>query len=284
MITHAPITSKTSPGDAALAITGRDYLSWSQINSFRGCPRAFAFKYVEKAEPAFVSTALLFGGAIHSAIQHHHEVRFTGETATLDDLVEAYRLAWHERVQELGDVPVRYGAGETADTLLAMARGLLECFLDSELASPAGELIAIEEKLRGTIADDLPDVLAIIDLGYVADDGLHVVDYKTSRSKWSDAKVNESSEQLKLYRALAKELVDPDTPVHLHFGVLVKTKTPQAQQMDVAPAKGEGTEALASAIRPVWRAMQLGIDFAAPSAMGCGGCPFKKMCPAYAVG
>ena len=281
MITHAPVTTNTSPGDAALAITGRDYLSWSQINSFRGCPRAFAFKYVEKAEPAFVSSALLLGSAIHSAIQHHHEARFTGETSSLDDLVEAYRVAYHERAQDLGAIPVRYGAGENADKLLAMARGLLECFLDSELANPPGELIAIEEKLRGTIADDLPDVLAIIDLGYVADDGLHVVDYKTSRSKWSTAKVSESSEQLRLYRALARRLIDDDTPVRLSFGVLVKTKTPTAQQL-VVPDSSLPETSLADTIRPVWRAMQLGVDFAAPSAMGCGGCAFRGMCPAHA--
>lgn len=286
MISHTrvPGTSTAtveSPGSVAESITGRNYLSWSQINSFRGCPMAFTFKYVRGEAPAFTSSNLLFGSAIHSAIQHYFERRLEGEASAIDDLVEAYRVGWHERMGGLGDVPVRYGKGEDAEKLLSVARGLLEAFLASPMADPPGDVVAIEEHLSGSVADDLPDLLAILDLAYLNDDGLHVTDFKTSRSKWSNAKVNESSEQLRLYRELARRLVDTDTPVHLHFGVLVKTKTPSAQQLDVPDASLPETS-LADAIRPVWRAITLGIDFPSPSAMGCSGCAFKNRCPAHA--
>ena len=272
--------SVTIPGNLAESITGRSYLSWSQINSFRNCPMSFSFKYVRGEKPSFTSSNLLFGGAIHSALQFYFERRLEGDTTSIDELVEAYRVAWHQRIEEQGDMPVRYGKGEDAEKLSSVARGLLEVFMASPLAEPAGDVIAIEERLSGSVGTDIPDLLAIVDLAYMDDDGLHVLDFKTSRSKWSDAKVNESGEQLRLYRELARRLVDDGTPVHLHFGVLVKTKTPSAQQLDVPEAALSDTD-IADAIRPVWKAITLGIDYPSPSAMGCSGCPFKNRCPAH---
>jgi hypothetical protein len=149
------------------------------------------------------------------------------------------------------------------------------------LAGPAGNVVAIEETLTGSLSADLPDLLAIVDLIWSDDAGLHVLDFKTSRSKWSDAKVSEGAEQLLLYRALASKLAETDTAVHLHYGILVKTKTPSMQLLDVT-AEGNPGEHLAGAIRPVWRAMQLGVDFANPSMTGCSGCSFKDRCPAHA--
>ncbi len=59
-----PPDGAATPNDQAEATTGRRYLSWSHVNSFRSCPRAFAFKYEEGVTPAFVSSNLLFGDAI----------------------------------------------------------------------------------------------------------------------------------------------------------------------------------------------------------------------------
>ena len=269
-----------SPTQLAEAITGRPYLSWSQINSFRSCPRAFTFKYVEGAEPAFVSSNLLFGSAIHTAIQAHFEQMIQGRTLPLDDLVEAFRLAWQQRQSEQPDVPVRFGNNEDLQSLTEAARNLLRCFLGSPLAQPAGHVVAIEEKLTGSLAGDLPAMLAIVDLIWQDTDGTHLVDFKTSRSKWGEAKVNESSAQLQLYKALAGDLAD--SQIHLHFGVLVKTKSPSTQFLD-SPSAGADVEPLAKVVRPVWRAMQLGVDYANPSALGCSGCPYRDRCSAVSA-
>ena len=275
----APVQADVRPSELAEAITGRRYLSWSQINSFRSCPRAFTFKYVENIAPAFISSSLLFGGAIHSAIQTWFEHRFEGADVSVDDLVESYRVAWRERLEEQGGVPVRYGKGEDADSLAQKARDMLEAFVASPLAEPAGDLVAVEERLSGSIADDLPDLLAIVDLIWSDDDGLHVMDFKTSRSKWTDVKVAEASHQLRLYARLARSLAERDVDVHLHFGVLVKTKSPTVQTLDV-PAVSDQDEKVANLIRPVWRAMTLGVDYGNPSATACSGCPFRRRCPA----
>ena len=39
-----------TPAAIAQSITGRPYISWSQVQQYQMCPRAFEFKYVLKAE------------------------------------------------------------------------------------------------------------------------------------------------------------------------------------------------------------------------------------------
>jgi hypothetical protein len=277
-------TTLESPADVAESITGRRYLSWSQLNSFRGCPRAFSFKYVEAAEPAFTSSALIFGGAFHSAVQHHFEMIMQGCESSHEELINAYRTAWAARLDQQADVPIRYADGEGPDTLADLADRMLAAFLESDLARPTGNTIAIEEKLEGSLAEDLPPFLAYVDLVLGTDVGLQLLDLKTSKSRWSDAKVADSRGQVQLYRHLASSLVSDDEAITLGFGVVTKAKTPVVQQLDVPDDGGDADEqrdALVNIVRPVWSAMQAGVDFTNPSGFNCNGCPFRGRCPAH---
>jgi hypothetical protein len=44
----------------------------------RSCPRKFAFLYVEKASADFIPSSLIFGGAIHSALELYFRSRLEG--------------------------------------------------------------------------------------------------------------------------------------------------------------------------------------------------------------
>jgi RecB family exonuclease len=267
-----------SPADIAMSITGRPYLSWSQLNTFRGCPRAFAYKYVEAAGPAFTSSALLFGGAFHSAVQHHYEQRMQGVETDHAELLDAYRTAWAQRLDEQGDIPVRYADGEGPNTLVELADRMLKAFVESDLANPTGSIIAIEEKLEGTLDEDLPPLLAYVDLMVADENSLTLIDMKTSKSRWSDAKVSEQAEQVRLYRHLAQPLVEDHESITLAFGVVTKAKSPAVQQLDVADDGSDADtqrDALIDVVRPIWSAMQAGVDFTNPGGFGCNGCPFR---------
>ncbi len=160
------------------------------------------------------------------------------------------------------------------------ARALLDAFLQSSLAEPTGEVIGVEEKLTGTIADDLPDLLAIVDLIYQDDAGLHLVDFKTSRSKWGDSRVAEAAEQLRLYQVMSQHFAEHGTDIHLHFGVLVKVKSPYAQVLDV-PKANMNSSRIAETIRPIWHAIQMDVCYPNPSMTGCSGCAYRDRCPAH---
>src|SRR5579884_2263707 len=82
--------------NAALAL---DHLSWSGMQTYKQCPRKFQFRYISKAPEEQTASALVYGGAIHQAIESIHEARLAGsgipKAATL---LKRFEAAWNEAV------------------------------------------------------------------------------------------------------------------------------------------------------------------------------------------
>ena len=58
-VTEPRVTVTQRPAnELAVSITGRPYVSWSQINCMRRCPRLFAFRYVEHAAPWLIPSSI----------------------------------------------------------------------------------------------------------------------------------------------------------------------------------------------------------------------------------
>jgi hypothetical protein len=126
------------PGDIARRLTGRDYVSYSAISTYQRCSLRYYFAYVAGLEPEFKSSSLVFGGAIHAAIEQHYRRVFEGVSPpALGDLVDVYRQAW---TAEAG-VPVRFGKSESEQDLRDLARRMLSAFQKSRAARPDGELL-----------------------------------------------------------------------------------------------------------------------------------------------
>jgi len=274
-----PTTAKNpKPNDIVESMTGRRHLSWSQLYSYRSCPRKWFYSHVEGLEPEFISAALIFGSAIHSAAQHHYEQNLTGVSSTPAELVEVYRQSWKD--EQLGrDIPVRFNKTESKEDLHATAEKMIAAFLSSALAKPEGDLIAIEETLTGQVHPDMPDLVARIDVIWQTDDSTHLMDLKTSKSRWSEAKARESADQLLLYQLLVSRM-SPDQHLQLHFGVITKAKSPATQLLDVLQDQ-ERSDTVIELMLPVWQAMRSGVDYCSPSPMSCSTCPFHSKCPAY---
>lgn len=264
----------------AEAISGRPYLSWSQISTFRSCPRKFAFQYVECARPDFVPSNLLFGGAVHAALECHFRGLLEGDTPDLAGLLEAYRQCWREDRAE-PDAPLKFGKGEDETVLASLADRMLTAFLASPAARPVGRILAVEETVTGTVCEDLPDFLARVDLVLADDQELRLLDAKTARSRWTAAKAAQSADQLLLYRVLAGHMAEAHETMRLGFLVVTKAASPAVQELDVIIADAR-QDRLVDCLTSVWRAMRAGVDYVNPSPMSCPGCPFQSRCPAVA--
>lgn len=59
----------------------RDYLSYSAVSLYRQCPLRYFFRYVAGLPEQTVSASLVFGGAIHAAVQFHFEELLAGNSA-----------------------------------------------------------------------------------------------------------------------------------------------------------------------------------------------------------
>jgi putative RecB family exonuclease len=268
----------TNPAnEVAKSLTGRDYVSWSAISTFRTCPLKYKFRYVDGLPEESVSSALVFGTGIHTAIEQHFQAILSGEEQPdVERLMFAYRSAWLPHDPDA----IQFGSTETRASLDALAARMLTAFLASPTASVQGRVLGVEEEIRGMLVEGVPDLFGRIDLMTEDSDSLVITDIKTSRGKWSQEQVEDSGEQLLLYSHLASE-ISPGKKIVTRFLVLTKTKEPVVEEhvREVEPASVKRTLA---GVERVWKAISEGNFYPAPSTVGCAGCGYRMACRAWA--
>ena len=266
---------RAHPNQVAQRLTGRAYLSYSAINTFRACPLQFKFRYLDGLPEESVSASLVFGSAIHRAAELQFNRLMAGESPPhLDELLVAYHDAWRDQVGK-----VQFAKGDDLASLAQLATRMLDVFRTSAVAQPAGTVLGIEEELRGSIISGVPDLLGRIDLLVETDEAVVITDLKTSRSRWTREQAKDASEQLLLYSELVKDLV-PGKTLRLRFAVLTKTKEPALDVHDL-PVEPQRADRIKRVVERVWRAIEAEHFFPAPSPMNCPGCPFRGPCRSW---
>ena len=246
----------------------RDYLSWSQISTYRSCPLKYYFKYVAGLPERQVSASLVFGAAIHRAIQEHFERLLAGDSPpNSEELLDAYHAEWRDRPE---------AAELDRSTLDPLAARMLDLFQSHAAARPCGRILAVEETLQAPLMDDAPEFLGRLDLVTETADALVVTDWKTSRSRWSAEQAEDASEQLLLYAELVSGLA-PRKPVQLEFVVLTKTKSPTLERFSFL-AERRRIERAKRTVERVWQAIAAEHFYPSPSPQHCGGCAFQAAC------
>lgn len=265
-----------APAERAERLTGRDTLSFSSISTYQACPLKWMYRYVaglpEETRPA----NLVFGSAIHAALQHHFEALLVhGSAPELEELVAAYRVAWAQETADPTRV-VTFAGDDSPESLDRLATKMLMAFQHSDLARPRGRILAIEEELVGEISPDCPPLLARLDLAVESDDRITITDFKTSRTRWSPDQAEYAATQLLVYRTLAKSIVG-EQPVALQFGILTKTKTPS---VEVHPVGGDprNLDRVRAILERVWAAIADERFYPAPSPIHCPSCPYRRAC------
>jgi putative RecB family exonuclease len=266
--------ASTNPAnEGARTLTGRDYISWSAISTFRSCPLKYFFRYVAGLPEESVSAALVFGTGIHAAIEDFYRAELAGEAKPdLDALLFAYRSAWLLHDPE----KISFGSTETRASLDALAGKMLAAFLASPTASAQGRVLGVEEEIRGTLVAGVPDLYGRIDLVTEDDDRLVLTDFKTSRGKWSPEQADDASEQLVLYSKLAGELA-PGKKLVTRFLVLTKTKEPVIEE-HLSEVRPDRVARTLVSIERVWKAIASENFYPAPSVVGCASCGYRRAC------
>ena len=264
-----------APAERAEQLTGRESLSFSSISTFQACPLKWHFRYMLGLPEEFRPASLVFGSAIHLALQRHFEgLLADGMPPPFDDLMDVYRQSWKENAAN-----VTFNKGDSATSLGVLAAKMLRAFQTSELAAPAGTILAIEEELVGEISPDCPPMLARIDLAVETKEAVIITDFKTARTRWSADQVASSATQLVLYSELAKPFAGAK-PIRLQFGVLTKTREPSVEIHPVSCDAGQMARTR-QIIERIWNAIQCEQFYPAPSALQCPGCPYRRACQAW---
>lgn len=88
------IAAVAEPGTEARALINRDYISYSAISTYQTCPLKFFFRYVQQLPEETVAASLVFGSAIHSAVEFHFNELMAGNPQPdLDTLLYVYQDA-----------------------------------------------------------------------------------------------------------------------------------------------------------------------------------------------
>ena len=264
-----PIPNAT---DIAERLTGRSYLSWSAISTYLKCPLRYQFHYCDQLPEEFVSSNLIFGSAIHSALEMFFRELLSGQRSLgIDELLATYHEAWIQT--DLSEV--QFGKDEDVASLGRLAERMLQAFLNSALSRPAGSIIGIEEEFQAPLIADCPDLYARLDLMVESEDALQVTDFKTARSRWSSAEANASEGQLLIYHELVQRFTDK--PIRLRFAIITKSKEPSVELRTIDPDP-QRIARMRRLIQNVWTGIQSGNFYPVPSAMNCPACGYRDRC------
>lgn len=228
------------------------HLSASSVTKYLRCPAEWFFSYVKKI-PQPENAPMLFGKAMHTAVQAFHEGR---------DAQAVFARAWlyeRQRMTELG-IPYTPVYAELGPTLLAL-------YEDDPLPDGTCEVSA-----RLNVPGIAVPIRLVLDLVY--DEGRCIGELKTAGVPWEEGRA-ETEFQGQLYRVCAEPLTD--TPLSsLTYTVLSVAPRPLLTRIVLPPANKELEDSVREVCRVVLQSIAAGIwtPRCAPSA-----CRYPLHCP-----
>ena len=274
-----PFSTVQTPSDAnriAHERTDRDYISFSSIKTYQACPLRYYLAYVARVPAESVSASLVFGSAMHAAVEAHYRARLAGERSLdVAQQLKVYDSVWKAEAT----APLRYAKGESAESLRGLAERMLTAFRASPPADPDATILGVEEEFRAAVIPNCPDLVGRLDLILLDASGLRIVDFKTARGRWNETNITEALPQMLLYSELVRPLARAcgDVPIRLEWIVATKTQKPVVELHTACP-KPYLVARTRNTVQRVWQAIRAGHFFPSPSPMGCAACPYANAC------
>ena len=247
------------------------HISASQIRSFLICPQKHYHSHVLRTPPSHRPSSLAFGSAVHETLAAFYEqLADGGKEMTVEELQKLFDAAWTGQL--VGDLPIRYGKNEDAETLQRTAHGMLEAFQEGGLR-PA-EVVGVEVPFSLEIPGREERMVGAFDLVGKTDDGrIVIVEHKTAARRWSDDQLRYDL-QASVYAWAARELGFGE--VDLVYQVLLKTKKPAVVTYPVDRDDGDIDE-LHRVITGVMRVVEAGAYWP-QRGWSCTSCPYGQAC------
>src|SRR5258706_197574 len=247
------------PDDEPLAVSHR------QVDDYQTCPLKYQFIHILRI-PLRQHHAVVYGNALHNAVEFYLRRRAAGNYTSLEDFLRAFANAWrNEGFLTRDHEEQRKRAGIAALTRFyheEEASGQKPTDVEREFGFTLGL-----DRVRGRFdrVDETPD-------------GLVIVDYKSSDvtdQKKADQRARESL-QLKIY-ALAQFEMTGRLPGRVELRFLESGLVGRHKPTDLDLAKAR--EAIADAARGIRHR-----EFeATPEYQACRYCPYNQICPSTAT-
>ncbi|HSK94720.1 MAG TPA: ATP-dependent DNA helicase [Candidatus Angelobacter sp.] len=238
------------------------WLSYGQVNDYLDCPAKYRFGHVLRI-PTPVSHQMVYGRALHAAVQAWHRRQLAARPMEERELHAALDANWES---------VGFLTREHEEARRAAAHETIARFWEEQQRDPARP-VAVEREFTVALgADRLRGRYDRIDRDEAG--RIVITDYKSSdvRDLATANRRARESLQLGIY-ALAYEAEHGALPdeLALHFleSGIVGRVAPSERRLATAQEK----------LGTVAEGVRAGRFDASPSAMGCGYCPFREICP-----
>jgi len=249
-----------------------DHWSYSQVTTYLRCPLQHFFRYVLGLPERSTSSALTLGSAIHQALAAYHHTVQQGQPCGLDNVRTVFCQAWQARKDQ---VLIVFSHG-TEQATLDQGIALLEAYLRQP---PPEQILAVEQELVAPLVNSRGEVLgkplvAVLDLVTRGNDGIEIVDIKTSARAYStyDAQL---SLQPTAYLYAAQHHYGESAS--FQYRVLVKTQKVQVQHVATARMPTD-FDRFGDLVEAIDRAVALGIHYPVESPLHCSSCAYRKPC------
>jgi len=261
---HAGSPREAAPAPARRPAIGDRplMLSYGQVHEYLECPARYRFGHVVRI-PTPASHQMVYGRALHAAAQAYHRRQLAGQAMSEDELHQALDAAWES---------VGFLTREHEEARRAAAHEAVTRFWDGQQRDPARP-IAVEQDFTVSFGPDRLrgryDRVDRDEAGRVV-----ITDYKSSdvRDLATANRRAKESLQLSIY-ALAHEAQHGSLPDELALHFLESGIVGRAEPSEKRLARDQ--QKLAAAADGI----RAGRFEATPSAMKCGYCPFREICP-----
>ncbi len=259
-----PADGSPEPESLSAAMAPPLRLSFRQVDDYLTCPLKYRFVHRNRI-PLLTHHRVVYGSAIHQAVQDMFKARQAAVPFNLDDLLAAFRRAW---------VSEGFLSREHEELRLKEGERTLARFFAWEKEHPL-KPTGVEEDF--SFAVGRTRVMGRYDLVVATDDGVTILDFKTGDVS-TEAKAQhraEESLQLAIY-ALAHFRTTGGLPTRVELRFL---ETDLVGGFAPSQALVLATE---KKISEVADRISRGLFDATPSHGACRPCPFRDVCPATA--
>ncbi|MDE2059027.1 MAG: ATP-dependent helicase [candidate division NC10 bacterium] len=238
-------------------------LSHYQIDDYLTCPLKYKYVHILRV-PVLREHTIVYGAALHRAVQAYNNRRLQEQTISLENLIETFEAHW---------VNEGFISREHEEARLQEGRDALTRF--HAFAGVRQPPTAVEKRFRFEVGNDI--VTGFLDRVDEREGELVIIDYKSSsvRDQKAADKEARESQQLSLYALAYRESAGrvPDR-VELHF------LTPGGVIIGQAVKKEKDLEQAAQRVREAATGIRTGLFQATPGQWICSFCAFRTICPA----
>jgi hypothetical protein len=263
------------------------HLSYSSVNLYKTCARAWRFRYLDKIETP-VAAVLPFGSAFHNTIEAY--LRLKADGLSPEPTVNIFNTAWGTQVEKESNI--NWG-DETANTLLETGKRMtgpldvsgggpkwradsLDVFLDGIDPQVIDGKPTIEKRITLQVPGVEVPVIGYIDL--ITSDGVPC-DFKTASRAWYAKKAHEEM-QPDFYLAALTQSGEAPADFRFRYYVFTKTKKPKAQIIETKRTPAQLFWMLGM-VQEVWQGIQVGVfPPTGPGSWKCSAkyCEFWNIC------